>query len=66
MTEQKTRDMTRHQEPAAPDGDPFVEGAGDLRQQAATYADIARAAHADCQQLDAEHELQRRRNQSGQ
>jgi hypothetical protein len=67
MTQQKTRTATREQEVAGPAADPLEENGGGLRQQAAAFAHVAREAHADCQRGDeAERELQRRRNRSGQ
>ena len=67
MTQQRTRTITTDHEPGQPDGDPFADGGGDLRQQAAAYANIAREARDDCQRgADAEQELHRRRNRSGQ
>lgn len=67
MTQQKKHVVTHQHSQAGPDGDPFDENAGDLRQQAASYANIARQARDDCQRgADAEKELERRRNRSGQ
>ncbi len=67
MMNQQTRTVTRERELGGPGADPFEENAGDLRQQAAAYANIAREARDDCQRgADAEQELQRRRNRSGQ
>jgi hypothetical protein len=48
-------------------GDPSTGGPSPLLQQAAGYADVARQARANCQRgADAEQELGRRRNRSGQ
>ena len=65
MSQQKTREMTRQREVDGPDSDPFEENTGGLQQQAEAYARIAREARENCDQ-DAERELQRRRNRSGQ
>jgi hypothetical protein len=67
MTQQRTRTLTQEHAVGGPGTDPFEENTGDLRQQAAAYANIAREAHDDCQRgADAEQELARRRNRSGQ
>lgn len=67
MTRQRTRTTTTDHDLGQPDRDPFTDGGDDLRQQAAAYANIARQARDDCQRgADAEQELHRRRNRSGQ
>lgn len=67
MTQQKTSEITRDRENAIPDGDPFEQNDGDLREQAAAYASIAREAREDCEtDVDPEKQLHRRRNVSGQ
>ncbi|MCO6456009.1 MAG: hypothetical protein J5I93_11985 [Pirellulaceae bacterium] len=67
MSEQLQRQQTRTTPPEASGGDPLQPQPGNLREQAAAFARIAREAHADCERgADAEQQLQRRRNQSGQ
>ncbi len=49
MSQQRTRTKTQNDEAGGPDTDPFAASGGDLRQQAAAYANIAREARDDCQ-----------------
>lgn len=50
-----------------PGPDAEEQGASEVLQKAQGWAGVAREAHDDCQKgLDAEEELRRRRNRSGQ
>lgn len=67
MPQQKTKDRSIDGQIEHPGGDPFEGGAGNLAQQAAAYANVARQARRDCEQgAEAERALEARRNRSGQ
>jgi len=69
MTSEKTitRPPAQETETAQPGGDSPADGPSPLLQQAAAYANVAREALQDCQRDgEAEQELIRRRNRSGQ
>lgn len=67
MSLQQKRELTQRRDPEETGGDPFEGQGPNLAQQAAAYAEIARTAREECGQgVDAENELQRRRNRSGQ
>lgn len=69
MTREKiiTRPSEQETEGVQSGGDPSADGPSPLLQQAAEYAKIAREALEDCQRgAEAEQELSKRRNQSGQ
>jgi hypothetical protein len=66
MSEQ-TRTTVGGHEQRDTGADPFEENASQWRQQAEAYARLAREARTSGQRAaDAEHELRRRRNRSGQ
>jgi hypothetical protein len=67
MTLLKTHVLPRETEAAEPGADPFAAQTETLRQQPAAFANIAREVRQACDRTeDAERELQRRRNRSGQ
>jgi hypothetical protein len=69
MTREKTITRPTEQEPeiVQSSSNPPANGPSPLLQQATEYADVAREALADCQRgAEAEQELIKRRNRSGQ
>ncbi len=62
-----TRRTRRQAPPSAGPGDPSDPSAGNLLEQARGWGEVAREAYDDCEKgKDAEAELHRRRNRSGQ
>ena len=67
MSMQQKRELIQRRDSDETGSDPFESPGGNLPQQAAAYAEIARQARNDCGQgVDAASDLQRRRNRSGQ
>jgi hypothetical protein len=69
MPQEKTVTRPRRQETESVEshGDPPADGPSPLLQQAAEFAMVARQSLEDCQRgVEAEQELVRRRNRSGQ
>ncbi len=65
--ERKKRTVRRRERPEGPPAEPEALASASLREQARGWGDVAREAYDDCEKgRDAEAELHRRRNRSGQ
>jgi hypothetical protein len=65
--QEKLLHKQHHAHDTGPGGDPHDDGPSPLLAQAQGYAQVARQAYDECERgADAERELDRRRNRSGQ